>query len=204
MKSQLSLVSIVMNRRFWHYIRLRSIIRSYVAAALNHVAASEELELVVSSIKTIAEIIQSEEVSSFFLSSYSTIPTKMRALKNICAVMKEKKPEQYNAKAQAIVLTLIKRNHLKYLNDIIDKLNDRILDNDNKISVTFTSARQLSQAHKDNLLALAQKKLEVDADALRVCFEIDDTIVSGLIIDIGSKRLDLSVRRRLNDLGNLI
>ena len=82
---------------------------------------------------------------------------------------------------------------------LIEALRDRIADARGEVTAEVTSAKALTKTQSEKLAktlaARVGKKVSINAI-------VDETIIGGLIVKVGSKMIDSSLRSKLNSLQN--
>jgi len=92
---------------------------------------------------------------------------------------------------------LAKNNRLNLVQDINRALVEMIDEAKGNMTATVTVAAPLDQKQHDNLFASLKK---MTGASIRMKMVVDNSILGGLVIQIGSKMIDNSVRRRFERL----
>ncbi len=90
-----------------------------------------------------------------------------------------------------------KNNRLSVVHDMVSALNILMAKHKGEVSAQVTSASELSQAHKD---ALAKTLKSTIGQDVKIDTIVDPELLGGLIIKVGSKMIDNSLRTKLNNL----
>ena len=91
------------------------------------------------------------------------------------------------------------KRRLFVLPQLIDGLKGLIADEKGEVTAEVTSAKKLTKAQSDKLAKTlkAQAGKDVKINAI-----VDESIIGGLIVKLGSKMIDTSIRSKLNALQN--
>lgn len=92
---------------------------------------------------------------------------------------------------------LIQRNRMAYLKEIADAFDARMLDYENIVSVTVTTAVALTPEQTERLTAALSRKLQ---KTIRLKEHIDRSVLGGVIVQYGDTRIDNSLQLRLEAL----
>ncbi len=90
-----------------------------------------------------------------------------------------------------------KNNRLSTIRDIVSAFNVLMARHKGEVSAQVTSASELSQAHKD---ALAKTLKSTIGQDVKIDTLVDPDLLGGLIVKVGSKMIDNSLRTKLNNL----
>ena len=91
------------------------------------------------------------------------------------------------------------KRRLFVLPQLIDGLKGLIADEKGEVTAEVTSAKKLTKVQSDKLAKTlkAQAGKDVKINAI-----VDESIIGGLIVKLGSKMIDTSIRSKLNALQN--
>lgn len=103
----------------------------------------------------------------------------------------------FSANVKNFLFILVEKNRFAYLKSIIDEYNSILDEKHNIKRVEIISAVELYDDEKNRLINNLQKKLSCDVKAQYV---IDENIIAGLIIKIGDKVIDNSLKTRFEGL----
>jgi F-type H+-transporting ATPase subunit delta len=95
------------------------------------------------------------------------------------------------------VLTLAKKRRLAALGRIIDAYEQRIAEQKGEVKADVTAARVLSEAETRDLKRVLKEKLGRDA---RLSTRVDPALLGGLVVKVGSRMIDSSLRTKLESL----
>ena len=95
------------------------------------------------------------------------------------------------------VLTLCSKRRLFALSDIIRAFQTQLAKIRGEVDAQVTSARALSDSEMSELKAVIKSKLGRDP---RLETKIDPAIIGGLIVKVGSRMIDSSLRTKLNSI----
>ena len=95
------------------------------------------------------------------------------------------------------VLTLAAKRRLFALTDIIGSFESLLARHRGEVTADVVSARALSDAEAAELKSVLKAKLGRDA---RLDARVDPTLLGGLIVKVGSRMIDSSLRTKLNGL----
>ncbi|HLY07496.1 MAG TPA: F0F1 ATP synthase subunit delta [Rhizomicrobium sp.] len=95
------------------------------------------------------------------------------------------------------VLTLATKRRLSALNQIIDAHERLIAEEKGEIKADVTAARALSDAETRDLKRVLKEKLGREA---RLSTRVDPSLLGGLVVKVGSRMIDSSLRTKLEGL----
>ncbi len=125
---------------------------------------------------------------------------------NNTAIKRDKQGEALNAAATALKLSdltikllglLAAKRRLPVLASVIAEVQAMIAAEKGEVTAEVTAAQALDQSQIDEIAANLKKSLGQD---VRVVLHIDASIMGGLIIKVGSKLIDSSIRTKLDRL----
>ena len=93
--------------------------------------------------------------------------------------------------------TLIKNRRLFVLGDMIENFLKLVADHRNEVSAEVTSAQALTAAQADELRATLKAHAGQD---VRITAKVDPSILGGLVVKIGSRMIDNSIKTKLANL----
>ncbi len=91
------------------------------------------------------------------------------------------------------------KRRLFVLPQMITELRDRLADDAGEVTAEVTAARSLSDAQRDKLAETLKASVGRD---VRIDLTVDESLIGGLRVKVGSRMIDTSVRSRLNALRN--
>ena len=94
---------------------------------------------------------------------------------------------------------MAQKRRLFVLPALLAQLRSRIADHKGEVTVDVVSAKPLAGGHANRLVAVLKKAVgkEVTLNAT-----VDESLIGGLVVKVGSKMIDTSVRSKLNALQN--
>ncbi len=95
------------------------------------------------------------------------------------------------------VLTLARKRRLFALTDIIRAFEEQLGRQRGEIDAQVSAARPLSEAETNELKAVLKSKLGRDA---RLSTRVDPALLGGLVVKVGSRMIDSSLRTKLDGL----
>lgn len=95
------------------------------------------------------------------------------------------------------LLLLSQKRRLFYLTDIIRAFHTMVAKKRGEVEASVTSARPLADAEIASLKQILKSKLGRDA---RLEMKVDPTLLGGLVVKVGSRMIDSSLRTKLNGL----
>jgi F-type H+-transporting ATPase subunit delta len=95
------------------------------------------------------------------------------------------------------ILTLAAKRRLFALNEIINAYERRIAEQKGEISAEVSAARPLSDAETAELKRVLKEKLGHEA---RLSAKVDPSLLGGLVVKVGSRMIDSSLRTKLDGL----
>ncbi len=99
--------------------------------------------------------------------------------------------------ASRLLFLLIDHDRVRYLGEIADDFDRKMLDYQNTEDVTVTTAVAMTPEQKERLRAALSEKLH---KVIRITERIDRSILGGVIVKYGDTRIDNSVKYRLDAL----
>lgn len=132
---------------------------------------------------------ESKDLNEFLLNPIITISDKKDVLSKVFV--------DFSLNLKNFLNILVEKNRFDYFDSILDELNI-ILDEKNNIKrVEIISAVELIDDEKNRLIDTLQRKLSCRVSAN---YSIDENILAGLIIKIGDKVIDNSLKTRFSGL----
>lgn len=101
--------------------------------------------------------------------------------------------------ARKTVGLMAARRRLFMLGDVIRIFNQLMAEHRGEVTAEVTAARRMSDAQRK---ALAEKLKEAIGREVRLNVKVDEGIIGGLVVRVGSKMIDTSIRSRLAALQN--
>jgi len=91
------------------------------------------------------------------------------------------------------------KRRLFVLRQLVSRLDALLAEHKGEVTAEVASAKPLSQAQADKLAETL--KAQVGRD-VKLKTTVDDTLIGGLVVKVGSKMIDTSIRSRLDSLQN--
>ena len=91
------------------------------------------------------------------------------------------------------------KRRLFVLPQLVQTLRDVIAEDKGEIAAEVTSAKALTKAQADKLAASLKKST---GKTVTLNQSVDESLIGGLIVKVGSKMIDTSIRAKLNSLQN--
>ena len=114
----------------------------------------------------------------------------------IAAVSKKMKLSPTTSNVLALMAS---KRRLFVLPQLVATLRDQIAGHKGEVTAEVTSAKALTKAQADKLAKTL--KAQVGAD-VKIKATVDEAIIGGLIVKVGSKMIDTSIKSKLNALQN--
>ena len=114
----------------------------------------------------------------------------------IGAVAKKMKLSETTSNVLALMAS---KRRLFVLPQLVSTLRAQIAEHKGEVTAEVTSAKALTKAQSDKLATTL--KAQVGAD-VKIKATVDETIIGGLIVKVGSKMIDTSIKSKLNALQN--
>ena len=91
------------------------------------------------------------------------------------------------------------KRRLFILPSLLTALRTRIADDKGEVTAEVTSAKALTKAQAASLAKTLKAQLGLD---IKIKATVDDSLIGGLVVKVGSKMIDTSIRSKLNALQN--
>jgi F-type H+-transporting ATPase subunit delta len=93
------------------------------------------------------------------------------------------------------------KRRLFVLPSLLEKLSGLIADHKSELSAEVTSAKALTKAQSEKLSKMIAARV---GKAVKINATINEDIIGGLVVKVGSKMIDTSIRSKLNSLQNVM
>lgn len=93
------------------------------------------------------------------------------------------------------------KRRLFVLPQLVQTLRDIIADDKGEVTADVTSAKALTKTQADKLAASLKK---TTGKTVTLHQTVDESLIGGLIVKVGSKMIDTSIRSKLNSLQNVM
>ncbi len=114
----------------------------------------------------------------------------------IAAIAKKMKLSKSTSNVLALMAS---KRRLFVLPQLLSSLRERIAAHKGEVTAEVTSAKALNKAQTESLAKTL--KAQVGAD-VKIKATVDESIIGGLIVKVGSKMIDTSIKSKLNALQN--
>ncbi|MGB7316901.1 MAG: F0F1 ATP synthase subunit delta [Planktotalea sp.] len=114
----------------------------------------------------------------------------------IGAIAKKMKLQPIMANTLALMAT---KRRLFVLPQLISQLRARIADDKGEVTAEVTSATAMTKAQSDKLAKTLKANVGKD---VKIKATVDESLIGGLVVKVGSKMIDTSIRSKLNSLQN--
>ncbi|MEO3413594.1 F0F1 ATP synthase subunit delta [Roseovarius sp. CAU 1744] len=91
------------------------------------------------------------------------------------------------------------KRRLFVLPQLVKQLQEMISEDKGEMTAEVTSARELTIAQADKLAQTLKARMGKD---VKINATVDESLIGGLVVKVGSKMIDTSIRSRLNSLQN--
>jgi len=100
---------------------------------------------------------------------------------------------------QNVLALMASKRRLFVLPQMINRLRDLIAEEKGEVTADVVSAVKLTAAQSKDLAKTLKEKVGKD---VKINATVDESLIGGLIVKVGSKMIDTSVRSKLNSLKN--
>jgi F-type H+-transporting ATPase subunit delta len=114
----------------------------------------------------------------------------------IAALAKKMKLSPIMANTLALMAT---KRRLFVLPQLVVALRAAIAEDNDEVTADVTSAKALTKTQSDSLSKTLKAKL---GKTVTINATVDETLIGGLVVKVGSKMIDTSIRSKLNSLQN--
>ena len=114
----------------------------------------------------------------------------------IAAIAKKMK---LSATTSNVLALMASKRRLFVMPQLVATLRDRIAADKGEVTAEVTSAKELSKTQADKLAKTL--KAQIGAD-VKIKATVDESLIGGLIVKVGSKMIDTSIKSKLNALQN--
>jgi F-type H+-transporting ATPase subunit delta len=128
----------------------------------------------------------------------SPIYTRDEQAGAIAAISKKMKLSATMANTLAL---MAQKRRLFVLPQLVKSLRDTIADAKGEITAEVTSAKALTKSQSDKLAKSLKASTGKDVSLQT---SVDESLIGGLIVKVGSKMIDTSIRAKLNSLQNVM
>jgi len=161
----------------------RSISRRYARALFELIQEGSEIQ---PSLDNVAEVVSQADVMEFLALPGVTAEDK--------AIVIEKAAGRLSKEVKQLIKILCLRNKAELLPEINEIVNEMIRQAASEVEVDVISATRLDAALKKRIAAVLSKTV---GRKVKMNVHQDRTILGGLVVRIGDRQIDYSLRRRL-------
>lgn len=133
----------------------------------------------------------SDDLRRFVKSAVFSAGVQVNALGEILKVM------ELDAMTNNLLLLLAKNRRLFAVEDVIKAYDTLVASYRGEITAQVVSAHPLTPEHMESLTATLQSKL---GKTPRIEAEVDPSLLGGLVVKVGSRMIDTSLKAKLNSL----
>ena len=116
--------------------------------------------------------------------------------KVMAALAKKMKLQPEMANGLAV---MAQKRRLFVLPHLLRQLAEMIADDKGEVTANVTSAKALTKTQSDKLAKTLKARVGKD---VKINATVDESLIGGLVVKVGSKMIDTSIRSRLNSLQN--
>jgi F-type H+-transporting ATPase subunit delta len=87
------------------------------------------------------------------------------------------------------------------LPQLLDRLHDLIAEDKGEVTAEVISAKAMTKTQSDKLAAAIKSRIGKN---VKIDATIDQELIGGLVVKVGSKMIDTSIRSKLNSLQNVM
>ncbi len=175
-------------------VNIKELARRYTTAVFDLAKSTNSLNAIAKDLEKLEDLIKSEASIQKFLTSPVVSETEQTSV-----VREIGKSQGFNSLTVNFLLIIVRNGRLQYLREIAKAFRERIAEENGEIRVEVISAQKLSPTQvkqvAEDLSVKTGKKVMLDES-------VKPEIIGGLIIKIGSKMFDFSIKSRLNKLKN--
>ncbi|WP_127144250.1 F0F1 ATP synthase subunit delta [Pelagibacterium montanilacus] len=169
---------------------LTQIARPYASALFDLASEADAVEATEKDLDSIAELISSSEDFARFLGSPAISNDARRQA--LGAVLEKAQPTELVANTLRIVA---KNGRLFALSAIITRFKELAAVARNEITAQVVSASPLTDAQRDDLVAVLREKV---GKTVSLNTRVDESLIGGLVVQVGSKMIDTSLKTKLS------
>nr|WP_253196122.1 F0F1 ATP synthase subunit delta [Roseovarius sp. PS-C2] len=166
----------------------------YATAIFEIAKESESLPKLESNIADLAAALDSSEELREVIAS----PVLSRAGQGKVMAALAKKMKLEPAMGNGLAVMAGKRR-LFVLPQLLTRLSDMIAEDKGEVTAQVTSAKALTKTQADKLAKTLKARVGKD---VKINATVDESLIGGLVVKVGSKMIDTSIRSRLNSLQN--
>jgi len=173
-------------------VNIKELARRYTTAVFELAKATNKLQQVGQDLEGLQNLIKGAPQFIKILSAKtSTASEQIAALKEFGS--------KFSPLTVNFLMVVAQNGRLAYLSEIIEAFQDRIAEENGEIKAEITSAQKLDEKQ---LAAIAKDLSAKTGKTVKITENVKEDIIGGLIIKIGAKMFDYSVKSRLTRLKN--
>ena len=170
----------------------------YAAALYMAAAKGNQLDKVEKELAQISSLMaESKEFNSFV--SDPSLPSKIR-VQGLDAVLSKMGASDITKRFIDVVL---ENNRVEELSKILEKFGDIAAEQKGQVKAVVTTAEGLTRAEVEQIQT-GLKKMLASGQSLVLEEKVDPSIISGIVVDIGDKHVDMSVLSRVRKLQQIV
>lgn len=171
---------------------VETVARRYAVALADVVGKTKEVDSVKTELKTWEELINANvDLQTAFRNPAIAQASKEKVLENL---IEKTKPTRTTAN---FLRVLLKNSRLTEIGEINEKFASVLEERSGVVSAQITSARPLSEAQKAEMQANLAK---LTGKTVNLNFEINESLIGGVVTKLGSTVYDGSVKTQLEEL----
>ena len=171
-----------------------SIAARYATAVYDLAKDGKQVKAIEADLGTLSDTMA--DSSDFNALIHSPIYSREEQGKAIAALAKKMKLSPIMANTLALMAT---KRRLFVLPQLVVALRAAIAEDNGEVTADVTSAKALTKAQSDSLSKTLKAKL---GKTVTINATVDETLIGGLVVKVGSKMIDTSIRSKLNSLQN--
>tara|TARA_B110000091_G_scaffold18444_1_gene17398 strand:- start:1193 stop:1735 length:543 start_codon:yes stop_codon:yes gene_type:complete len=168
----------------------------YAKAIFGLAKEDKQLNLLERDLSSLSDALKISEDLRNLISS----PIYSRSQQELAIIAISKKMNLTDLMQNTLGLMSSKRR-LYILPSLIDEVNSYIAEDKGEVTVSVTSADELSEVQSKKLVKTLKNAIGKE---IKIKSTIDQTLIGGLIVKVGSKMIDSSIRSKLENLQNIM
>jgi len=172
---------------------LTTVARPYAKAAFDYAVETNSVDNWLSMLVFAAEVAQNETMTAY-LSGGASVEQAQELFLKVC-------DEQLDSNGQNLIKVMAENDRLLVLPQVAQQFSALKTEYEKEAVVDVTSAVELTAEQVNTLSAALEKRL---ARKVKLNCNVDESVVSGLVIKSGDNVIDGSVRGKLNRLASTL
>ena len=168
----------------------------YASAVFDLAKEGKKVKAIETDLDTLAGALNESE--DFRNLIHSPIYTRAEQGEAIAAISKKMKLSPTMANTMALMAS---KRRLFVLPQLVKTLRDAIAEDKGEVTAEVISAKALTKAQSDKL---AKSLKATTGKTVTLQATVDETLIGGLVVKVGSKMIDTSIRSKLNSLQNVM